>query len=64
MEPEQRQPYKVFRAGSRSFPVCLEYDEQLDESYPCYPDFEKPPGVFRKRKTLCHGGTGKSCSYC
>ena len=20
--------------------------------------------IFRKRKTLCHGGTGKSCSYC
>ena len=31
MEPEQRQPYRVFRAGSRSFPVCIEYDEQLDD---------------------------------
>jgi hypothetical protein len=43
MEPEQKQPYKVFRVGSRSFHVYLEYDEQLQESYPAYPDFEECP---------------------
>ncbi len=32
-----------FRTGGRSFPVSLEYDEQLKESYPAYPDFEKHP---------------------
>ena len=40
--PEQ-QPYKVFRAGGRDFPVYLEYDEQMAESYPAYPDFEEHP---------------------
>ena len=37
MEPEQKRLYKVYRAGGRSFPVYLEYDEQLRESYPAYP---------------------------
>lgn len=43
MCPEQKEPYKVFRAGGRSFSVYREYDEQLDESYPAYPDFEEHP---------------------
>lgn len=43
MYHEPKEPYKVFRAGGRSFPVYLEYDEQLDESYPAYPDFEERP---------------------
>lgn len=43
MCPEQKEPYKVYRAGGREFPVYLEYDEQLDESYPAYPDFEERP---------------------
>ena len=40
MCPEQKELYKIFRAGGREFPVYLEYDEQLGESYPAYPDFE------------------------
>lgn len=43
MSPEQKRPYKVFRAGGRSFPVYLEYDEQLKESFPDYPNFEERP---------------------
>ena len=43
MEPEQKRLYKVFRIGGYSFPVYLEYDEQLDESYPAYPNFEECP---------------------
>ncbi len=43
MHAEQKQPYKICRAGGRSFPVYLEYDEQLKESYPAYPDFEARP---------------------
>ena len=35
--------YRVFRAGGRSFPVYYEYDAQLDESYPAYPDFAEHP---------------------
>lgn len=40
--PEQK-PYKIYRAGGRCFPIYREYDEQLQESYPVYPDFEKNP---------------------
>jgi hypothetical protein len=39
----EKQPYKVYRAGGREFPVYLEYDGHLDENYPAYPDFEKRP---------------------
>ena len=43
MAPEQKRPYKVFRAGGHSFSVYLEYDEQIQENYPAYPDFERCP---------------------
>jgi len=43
MPAEGKRLYQVFRAGGRSFPVYLEYDEQLKDSYPAYPDFEKNP---------------------
>ncbi|MEL7603775.1 MAG: hypothetical protein AAGU77_11540, partial [Bacillota bacterium] len=43
MHPEQKEPYKVYRVGGREFPVYLEYDERLGESYPDYPDFEARP---------------------
>ncbi len=43
MRPERKKLYKVYRAGGRKFPVYLEYDEQLGESYPAYPDFEEHP---------------------
>lgn len=36
-------PYKTCRVGGRVFSIYLEYDEQLEESYPVYPDFEKHP---------------------
>jgi len=41
MDPEQKRPYKICRVGGRSFPIYLEYDERLQESYPVYPDFEE-----------------------
>ena len=43
MRPEQREPYRVYRVGGREFPVYLEYDQRLGESYPAYPDFEAGP---------------------
>jgi hypothetical protein len=43
MRSRQKQPYRICRAGGRSFPIYLEYDERLQESYPAYPDFEKHP---------------------
>jgi hypothetical protein len=43
MHPEQKQPYKIYRAGGRSFPIYLEYDEQMEAGYPAYPDFEERP---------------------
>jgi hypothetical protein len=41
MRSEEKRPYRISRAGGRSFPVYLEYDERLRESYPAYPDFEE-----------------------
>lgn len=55
MHLEQKQPYKVYLAGDRRFPVCLEYDEQADESYPAYPDFEERPEYTGKGSV----GTGE-----
>ena len=43
MNAEQKQPYMVLSTGGRSFCVYLEYDEQLGENYPNYPDFEECP---------------------
>lgn len=43
MCPEKKHMYKTYRVGGRSFPVYLEYDQQMQESYPVYPDFEKQP---------------------
>lgn len=43
MRSGQKPPHRICRAGGRSFHIYLEYDEQLQESYPAYPDFEKQP---------------------
>ena len=43
MESEQKRLYKVFQAGDKSFSVYLKYDEQMNKSYPAYPDFEEHP---------------------
>lgn len=43
MCPAQKELYKVYYAGGRSFPVYLAYDEQTRERYPAYPDFEECP---------------------
>lgn len=40
---QHKQLYKIFMAGKRIFPVYLEYDRQLNEFYPAFPDFEKHP---------------------
>ena len=40
---EKKEPYRVYRAGGRSFPVYLEYDERTGESSPAYPNFEERP---------------------
>lgn len=43
MGKEEKQLYKVCRAGGRCFPIYLEYYEQLGESYPVYPNFTEHP---------------------
>jgi len=43
MRPEQKEPYRVYRVGGRTFPVYLETDGQTGESFPVYPDFEESP---------------------
>lgn len=43
MDKQERQPYRICWARGRRFAIYLEYDEQMGESYPAYPDFEKHP---------------------
>ncbi|MGI6452418.1 MAG: stalk domain-containing protein [Syntrophomonadaceae bacterium] len=52
MCPEQKELYKVFRAGGRVFPVYLEYDEQLGESNQAYRHFEEHPKLPAKAGPL------------
>ena len=63
MYPEQKELYKVFRAGDRSFPVYLEYDEQLQESYPAYPDFEECPEYTGEGRPFATAEQ-ESCPHC
>jgi hypothetical protein len=63
MSSEQRRPYKVHRAGGREFPVFLEYDEQLDESYPVYPDFQEYP-EYTGEGRLFATAEQDSCPHC
>lgn len=63
MDPEQKRPYKVCRVVGRSFPIYLEYDEQLQESYPVYPDFEECPEYTSEGRPFATAGQ-ESCSHC
>lgn len=63
MCPEQKEPYKIFRAGGRSFPVYLKYDRQLDESYPAYPDFEERPEYTWEGRPFATAEQ-ESCPHC
>ena len=62
MEPEPKRLYKVLRAGGCSFPVYLEYDEQLNESYPAYPDFEEHPAYTKEGRPFAISAQ-ESCPY-
>lgn len=63
MEPEQKRLYKVYRAGGRKFPVYFVYDQQLDESYPAYPDFEEHPEYTEEGRPFATAEQ-ESCPHC
>lgn len=63
MEPEWKRLYKVYRVGGREFPVYLEYDEQLGESYPAYPDFEEHPEYTDEGRPFATAEQ-ESCLHC
>ena len=63
MYPKQKKLYKVYQVGGRRFPVFFEYDEQLDESYPVYPDFEKNPEYTDEGRPFATAEQD-SCSHC
>jgi uncharacterized protein YegJ (DUF2314 family) len=63
MSPEQEKPYKLFLTGGRSFPVYLEYDKLLDESYPEYPDFIENPEYTAEGRPFATAEQ-ESCPYC
>ena len=39
----QKQLWKIFNVGGREFRIDREYDQEVDESYPVYPDFMENP---------------------
>lgn len=63
MRHEKKELYNVYRAGGREFCVYMEYDEQLDESYPAYPDFEKHPEYTVDGRPFATA-VQESCPYC
>ncbi len=63
MDLEQKEPYKVYQAGGRKFPVYLEYDEHLDQSYPAYPDFEEHPEYSDEGRPFATAEQ-ESCTHC
>ena len=60
---EQRKPYKVCRVDGKAFIVYFEYDEQLKESYPVYPDFTEHPEFTDEGRPFATAEQ-ESCSQC
>ncbi|MEM5770448.1 MAG: hypothetical protein AAGU32_19505 [Bacillota bacterium] len=59
----KKHAYKVCRVGKRQFPICFEYDQQLNESYPVYPDFEQHPEYTDDGRPFATA-VQESCPYC
>lgn len=62
MRPEQKQPYRVLRAGGRFFPIYREYDEALGESFSAYPDFQEQPEYTEEGRPFATAEQ-ESCAY-
>ena len=63
MDHEKKELYRIYRVGGREFHVCLEYDEQHDESYPAYPNFEEHPEYTIEGRPFVTAEQD-SCSHC
>ena len=63
MCPEQKQLFKTYRAGGKSFRIYLEYDEQLNERYPVYPNFEANPQYTNDSRPFATAEQ-ESCLHC
>ncbi|NLN47360.1 MAG: hypothetical protein GX153_12480 [Clostridiaceae bacterium] len=62
MSLEEKQPYTICWAGGRQFQIYLEYDEQLKESYPAYPDFDAHPEYTKDGQPFATAEQ-ESCPY-
>lgn len=62
MKQEEKHLHKIYRVGDRSFPVYLEYDEQMGESYPAYPNFEECPEYTQEGRPFAMA-VQESCPY-
>jgi hypothetical protein len=63
MRSEKKELYKVYQVGVREFSVYFEYDDQLGESYPVYPDFEEHPEYTSEGRPFATAEQD-SCSHC
>ncbi len=59
---QHKEPHKVIRVGGRVFRIYTEYDEELGESYPVYPDFEKSPEYTDEGRPFATAES-ESCQY-
>ena len=62
MNQEEKHLHKVYQVGGRSFPVYLEYDEQMGGSYPVFPDFEEYPEYTGEGRPFATA-VQESCSH-
>ena len=62
MSQEEKHLHKVYQVGDRSFPVYLEYDEQMGGNYPIFPDFEEYPEYTAEGRPFATA-VQESCSY-
>jgi len=63
MDPDKKELYRIYRVGGREFTVYLEYDEQLGESYPAYPDFTEHPEYTGEGRPFATAEQ-ESCPHC
>lgn len=63
MKESQADPYRVFQVAGRTFAVFLEYDEQLRESYPAYPNFKERPEYSREGRPFATAEQ-ECCLHC
>ncbi len=62
MNERKKHLHKIYQVGDHHFPVYQEYDEQMGESYPVFPDFEVCPEYTAQGRPFVTA-VQESCPY-